>query len=360
MTASTADSGLDSFLTLPSASSSLTATSANLLSAASSSSSTGVGVHYWKVELDCPPGASAALKSYIGLAQTAIQTAVDLLGRGTPITPPDVSDLMQPVIYQDLGQAESTVGYRHALSQIQQRQSALLTLDSEVLQTSVVVAASQDQTLAAIEQIVGELNDILDSVGSAKLKAVQEQSLMWQIANAVDEVYKAVDSVAQQNQQIAGTASDSSSSSGSGTSGSGSGSGDMSGLMQLAMIPMTLASSLAPTVMQMLQKHDDPHKDDKTDPNATGQTPPGAPAIVPAANAAQPAATPAPGTPATAAPAAANGPTTGTATATPAMARKKRREHPRVSAPANGDAPEEAATDEETADDADVDAGTAT
>ncbi|WP_067903797.1 hypothetical protein [Nocardia vaccinii] len=404
MTASTTDSGLNGFLTLPSASTSLTATSASplsvttpltatsatplsattpltatsatplsattpltatsatLLSGGSSSDGNGIGHHYWTVELDCPPGASAALKSYVGLAQTAIQTAVDLLGRGTPITPPNVSDLMQPVIYQDLGQSESSVGYHHALAQIQQRQSALLTLDSEVLQTSVVVAASQDQTLGAIEQIVADLNDVLDSVGSAKLKAAQEQSLMWQIANAVDEVYKAVDSVAQQNQQIAGSASDSASSSASGTAGagSGSGSGGLSGLMQLAMIPMALASSIAPTVMQVLQKQFGPHKDNGTDPNGAGQTPPGAPAgpaVGPAANAAQPAA--APGTPASAAPVAASGPTPGTPTVTPAMARKQRRERPRVSAPANGDAPADG-TDEETTGEDGTDTATAT
>ncbi len=373
MTASTADSGLDGFSALPSAASSLfDSGSGNPFSTVTGDKSTGVGAHYWQVRLDCPPGASAALRSFVGLAQTAIQTAVDLLGRGTPITPPDVSDLMRPVVYQDLGQSESTVGYHHALSQIQQRQTALLTLDNEVTQTSVVVAASQDQTLAAIEQLVGDLNDTLDSVGSAKLKAAQEQSLMWQIANVVEEIYKAVDSVSQQNQQIAGTAAGSGSSSGASTSNSGSGGGDMSGLMQLAMIPMTLASSLAPTIMQIVQKQMNSHHDGSADPNnggsnngdpnKPGQTVAAGPAAAPNSAAATPgtANVAAPASANGAAPASANGATPAPGTATPAANRRQRRTRVSVNGPGNGDAPNQPGNNEETADDTTAETATGT
>ncbi|MEV5652516.1 hypothetical protein AB0L57_30065 [Nocardia sp. NPDC052254] len=252
--------------------------------------------HYRTVKLDPPAGASAALRSVVGMARTAIQTAVDLLGRGMPVPPPEVSDLLKPVVYGYLGQAESTEKYQRAMTAVNARQSSLLTYDHQIAQTSITVAANQDQTLAAIKEIVDELQTKLKAV-PAKLTTKQEVAVMAHVGAAVNKVYKLVSAVYSDNQSHAGNGSgtsnsggsDSSNGTGSGTAANagaantgaanagagGGGIGDIIGqLLPMAamMVPMG-AMALTPVITQMMQKNE--HDKQQQELQSNGEITPG-------------------------------------------------------------------------------------
>ncbi|WP_433202594.1 hypothetical protein ACQP1G_12550 [Nocardia sp. CA-107356] len=268
--------------------------------------------HYWTVKLTPPPGASAGLKAFIAMAEEAIQTAVDLLGRGTPDLPPKVDDLLRPVIYESIGDSLMKKQYQEALAKVQTRQTALLTYDTKVMKTSIVVAAGSDETLRAIKEIVAELQTKLKAAGSGKIKPAQEVALMKLVAEAIDLVYEKVEAVYQLNSDMAGDGNNGSGSSGSGSSGqsgsgsSGGGSGD-GGLGQLVsmlgMLPM-MAMPLVAQLPQLLKPQDkDKDKDKDADGAQTGEGQPQAAAPGAAPGSPAPAAPPA-GQPAAAAPAA--------------------------------------------------------
>ncbi|MQY28233.1 hypothetical protein [Nocardia aurantia] len=276
---------------------------------------TGVGKHYATVTLVRPPGGSAALKSLISMAESAIQTAVDLLGRGTTVAPPQVDDLLTTVQYHDLEQSETTKAYKAVLAAVRSRRSALLTYDDTVLQAAIVMSADKDTTLAAIKSVISELNALLTGVGKAKLTHAQESTLMTEIGRAVDAVYEKVTAVAEQNAAMAGSgsgssdggssgaSSDGSSSGGgssdSGSSGEGAGSGSASGsgsatgataadssggglsalLPLLMMIPMG-AMELAPIGMELLKRQQDAQAEQKEhDEQAAGTGGPPGPGV---------------------------------------------------------------------------------
>ncbi|RDI54542.1 hypothetical protein [Nocardia mexicana] len=295
--------------------------------------------HYWDVPLEPPPGASPALRSFVNMADTAIQTAVDLLGRGVPVPPPPVDDLLKPVVVKTLGKGKATENYREALAAVQTRQTSLLEFDNQVAKTAVEVAAEKDETLRAIKQIVAELQTKLKAVGKGKLKAPQETKLMMQIADALEQVYKRVDAVYKSNQKWAGGSEGGESGGGQGGGGQAGGAGGGAGAgagaggggigqllpMLAMMVPMGIMS-LAPLGMQLLQQHQERQEMERqkaeqqkaeqqnagqgpaaappADPNAPvvaapatpGAAPPPANAVVPAANTPPPAA-PAPSTP---------------------------------------------------------------
>ncbi|MGW4767784.1 hypothetical protein ACWEO2_07045 [Nocardia sp. NPDC004278] len=283
------------------------------------------------MELTPPPGASAGLKAFIAMAEEAMQTAVDLLGRGTPELPPKVDDLLRPVIYESIGDSLMKKQYEEALAKVQSRQTALLTYDTKVMKTSIVVAAGSDETLRAIKGIVAELQTKMKALGSGKLKPAQEVALMKLVAEAIDLVYEKVEAVYQLNNDMAGDGNNDSGSSGSGSNGksgsgsSGGGSGD-GGLGQLVsmlgMLPM-MAMPLVSQLPQLLKQHDKDKDDKDKDKDAaegatqTGQgqpqaaapgAAPGSPAPAPAASGtgqpAAPAATASTGAPAAASPVA--------------------------------------------------------
>ncbi|MCX4092185.1 hypothetical protein [Nocardia sp. alder85J] len=241
------------------------------------------------------------------MAESAIQTAVDLLGRGTTFAPPNVDDLLTSVQYDDLEQGTATNAYKTVLAAVQARQTALQSYDGTVLQAAIVMSAGKDTTLSAIGSIVSELNALLSGVGKAKLTSTQETTLMKAIGDAVDAVYKKVTAVAEQNAAMAGSGSSSGSgtdsggssgssadsgSSGSGSSGDGSGSGTSSGstssastgsssgsglsslLPLLMMIPMGLME-LAPLVPEFLKRQQDSQHDQQG--QGDGQQQPGGP-----------------------------------------------------------------------------------
>ncbi|NKY87239.1 hypothetical protein [Nocardia veterana] len=290
----------------------------------------GVGKHYWTVELVPPPGGSVALKSFVSMAETAIQTAVDMLGRGTMKPPPNVNDLLTTKVYKSLGQGEASDSYQETLNAVQARQTNLLTLDNRVLETAIHVAAGKDQTLAAIKTIVGKLQTELKSVGKAKLKSAQEIKLMEDIADALDAVIQKVSAVAEFNSQMAGkgksdsdnkggTSSTGAGGTSSGTNGgtsngtggadAGAGGGGLGALGQMLpmlgmMLPMGLMA-LAPIVQQVLQGNQRQHEQNPQLQAAPGTAQPAAPAAPsdPAQPApGQPAAAPAVASPATAPP----------------------------------------------------------
>ncbi|WP_051194631.1 hypothetical protein [Nocardia jiangxiensis] len=297
------------------------ATTTSATSQSTDCATTGKTGHYWPVPpLTVPTGASKALRAFISMAHEAIQTAVDLLGRNMPELPPSVDDLLQPVVYTDLGEGESTEAYKQALNKVQTAQTSLLAYDQQVATTTLKVADGHSETLTAIEDIVEKLNTALAAVPAALLKG-HESTVMKYIASAVDAVYKKVDEVYSYNQSLAGNSSGSgsgdgsSSSSSSSGSGSGSSSGSSSGsgsstsgsdglgslLSQLAplamMIPVGLMA-LAPTLTQMLQpdqnKNHNGQNGSQPNPGQPNQAAPNNP-NAPAANAApqnNPAATP--------------------------------------------------------------------
>lgn len=245
------------------------------------------GKNYWPVKLVRPAGGSPGLLAFIGLAEIAIQTAVDLLGRGMPKPPPKVDDLLQPVILDDIGKGRGVDGYEKAITAVQARQTTLLTLDTQVLKTSVVVAAEQNETLRAIKTIVAELNATLTAAGKAKLSPAQEKTLLKKVADAVDAVYDKVEAVAKLNEDMAGGNKSEGGtkqvSTGAATSGGGSGGdGGLGGILpMLAMLPMA-AMPLLSQIPELLEQQEEKRKEEEEgkqdpaeagDPNAAGPPP---------------------------------------------------------------------------------------
>ncbi|WP_330257079.1 hypothetical protein OG874_22420 [Nocardia sp. NBC_00565] len=243
------------------------------------------------------------------MAETEIQTAVDLLGRGATEPPPNVDDLMKPVVYESLGESITADQYEAALDKVETTQTALLTMDEKVMKTAIVVQAANDRTLRSIKTVVKDLNIKLAAVGSAKLKATQEVALMKAIAAAVEDVYEKVTAVADANADMAGDSSDSSDSdsdsSGSSSGSSDSGSGGLGQMLQslASMVPM-LAMAAAPVAQELLTQNKDKDKDQHTEgaqPQDAQAAPPG---TAPAPGSPTPAPAPgATGQPAAAAPA---------------------------------------------------------
>jgi hypothetical protein len=249
----------------------------------------GVGQHYWVVTLTPPAGASTALQQFVLMGQDAIQTSVDLLGRGTTELPPVVDDLLQTMTYQDLGSGSANSDYQALLSAIQDRQQTLLSKDNEVMQASITVSASTDSTLKYIESVVNELQSEFDAI-TGKLTAAEETALMQQIGVAIDIVNARVTSVYESNNAIAGTGAASDTGSDTGSTGSdasdttsgqtadtssGSGSsGDSSGLSSIMeMLPMLAMPlmSLAPELLKDLTKAFAPGQQNQNSGNGTAQ-----------------------------------------------------------------------------------------
>ncbi|WP_174187149.1 hypothetical protein [Nocardia barduliensis] len=257
--------------------------------------------HFWLVDLHCPPGASEGLRAFIALADTAIQTAVDLLGRGMTTPPPKVDDLLKPAIYETLGKGEADDEYRKTIDKVEARQLKLLQMDDKVVKTSVTVAAEQVQALRSIKTIVTELNTKLKAAGKAKLKPAQELPLLKAVAAAVEAVYDKVTAIADLNEDMAngggkGKGGGGGQSNGGGAAGGSSGGGDggLSSLLpMLAMLPMA-AMPLISQIPEMLQKAEE-DKVDKAE-KAEQRGAPGQPGQAPPPGD-QPAAAPPPGDP---------------------------------------------------------------
>ncbi|NKY59824.1 hypothetical protein [Nocardia flavorosea] len=253
---------------------------------------------YWTVELVEPPGGSPGLLSYISMSEAAIQTAVDLLGRGMPQPPPKVDDLLTTVTQETLGKGEAEESYQTTLTAVQARQTSLLAMDNQVIDTSIVMAAEQDQTLRSIIGVVEHVNSVLASVGSADLKPAQEAKLMDLVGTAVEVVSAKVTAVSDLSSQMAGDSGEQGSGSGGSQTGGGNGNGaapaagGLGSIMpMLAMLPMALMP-----LAQMLPELLNPEEKDKEDEEgqAEEETPPGEPAPAPTDPTAPPGATTAP------------------------------------------------------------------
>jgi hypothetical protein len=217
----------------------------------------GVGQHYWTVTLTPPAQASVALQQFVAMGQAAIQAAGDLLGRGATEPPPVVDDLLQTVIYEDLGSGTASSDYQALLSAIEQRKATLMAQDQQVMKVSAKVAAATDDTLAYIQTVVSELQSEFSSI-KGKLSAPEETALMTQIGDAIDLVNARVTTAYEVNQAHAGTGSGGGSGSGSSSTGSGGGGGGgsnpLSSIMEI--LPMLLAplASLGPELVKELTK----------------------------------------------------------------------------------------------------------
>ncbi|MFF2554705.1 hypothetical protein ACFVUS_27140 [Nocardia sp. NPDC058058] len=253
------------------------------------------GQHYWALPpLPVPSGASTALKSFIAMAEAALQTAIDLLGRGTTFPPPQVDDLLTTVVYTNLGQGETTELYQKTLAAVEARQASLLTMDDKVLQVANVMSADKDRVLATIKNKVADLTAALGRQTSAKLKPAEETALMDTIAKTIEAVYKLVTKVAEDNLRMSGGGSEGgdpgnpgpgNANPGPGVPASGGSGGGDGGLGSIAMmIPMALVA-LAPTVAPLVQKaienlngkrdrNDDPEHPDGSHPGTQGHSSP--------------------------------------------------------------------------------------
>lgn len=260
----------------------------------------GTGQKYWGVKLVRPAGASGAVTAYIAMGEAAIQTAVDLLGRGMPTPPPKLDDLLTTVVHDNLGKGESTKLYQETLAKVQARQTSLLIMDKQVLDTSIVMAAEQDQTLRAIIDVVALLNTRLKAFGNGDLKPAQEAKILDHVAAAVEKVYDKVSAVAELSSRMAGSGneggSDGKNTSGAPTgtgpaqgsapaapqgaapvAGTGAGGGLASLLPMLAMLPM----ALMPLVSQLPELLDQEKDEEEDDDDSDEEIPPGQPAPPP-------------------------------------------------------------------------------
>ncbi|MFI5715852.1 hypothetical protein [Nocardia sp. NPDC051750] len=223
---------------------------------------------YWEVDLVRPPGGSEGLISYIAMAEAAIQTAVDLLGRGMPTPPPEVGDLLTKVTRETLGKGKAEEAYQDTLTKVEAKQTSLLVMDNQVIDTSIVMAGEQDRTLNTIIDIIERLNGVLTKVGSAKLKPAMEIKVLEVIAQAITLVYEKVTAVSDLSSEMAGGGGEEGSG-GGGTSGGGGGGAGAANAMgglgsmlpMLAMLPM----SLMPLATQMLPELLNPDKDKDED-----------------------------------------------------------------------------------------------
>ncbi|WP_139347990.1 hypothetical protein [Nocardia donostiensis] len=261
----------------------ITDTTAGAVPETAIAAATGAGTgEYWTVELVRPEGASEGVLAYIALAETVIQTAVDLLGRGMPSPPPNVDELLTSVVHESLGAGEASKAYKKTLYTVEASQAQLQAMDEQVSKTSITVAAEQDQTLRAIKDIVAKLNTLLQAVSGVDLKPAQEVKLMDHIAAAVEAVYAKVTQVSDMNAEMAGEKNGGGGSSNGGgvptggaTGGGGGGSGGdlMSSLLpMLAMAPMALMP-----LAQLLPDLLDPEKDKEDDKAGEGEQKNGAP-----------------------------------------------------------------------------------
>ncbi|MEU4345508.1 hypothetical protein AB0H00_30355 [Nocardia sp. NPDC023852] len=239
--------------------------------------------HVATVELDPPPGASAGLRAFVAMGETAIQTAVDLLGRGMPKLPPDVGDLLEPGVYKTLGEGEASKEYQKTVDKVEAKQMELLKFDNQVVKTSATVAAEQAQSLKSILDIAEKLKGTLKSAGIIKKPEKQEPPLLKAVADAVQRVYDKVAAVAELNENLANggdgknTGGGGGSKGGTPAQGGGGGGGDIGSILQsllpmVGMLPM-MAMPLAQQIPEMLQKAEE-DKQKKAEENQTGGTPP--------------------------------------------------------------------------------------
>ncbi|WP_345497754.1 hypothetical protein [Nocardia callitridis] len=240
------------------------------------------GKNFWTVELVRPQGASTGLRSFVGMAEAAIQTAVDLLGRGMPTPPPKVDDLLAPAVYKTLGEGEASKAYQRTIDQVDARQHQLLGMDNKVVKSSITVAAEQNQTLRSIQGIVAGLNkDLKIPVATGKVKqSAREMLLLDKIATAVERVYEKVNAVAQLNDDIANGDSDSGASGQAqqtgGGNGGGGGDGGLGSLVQmLGMLPM-MAAPLLSQIPELLAEQQEKAEEKQAEQAAQNPQNPGA------------------------------------------------------------------------------------
>ncbi|WP_280454754.1 hypothetical protein [Nocardia brasiliensis] len=270
----------------------------------------------WNVRCIRPKGASAPLLQFIEHCESAIQRAVDLLGRRNPSPPPRVADLLPPMASQEPGVGVASTAYLGALSDTAAQRSSLLTMDRQVATTSGVVAAGQHQTLRQIQGDVAELNAKLQAAetglaaaATRQSRAALESALMAAIGATVQKVCQRVSSTYQMNSQIAGNSNAGQLHSGTPSAGTGAGAPGAAGggpdimsslLPLLAMIPMA-ASPLLSMVPELLRQHEGSEDKGKQgeprkpqDPAVRPNTPvsPAETAAPPAVSAATPASGP--------------------------------------------------------------------
>lgn len=233
------------------------------------------GGERWQVPLDPPKGASAETIKYIATAKTAIQDAVDLLGRKAPSPLPTPGVLPRPMFESSLGRGDAAEGYNQTLTSINARRTSLVSLDYQVAETADVVAAGKDQTLRDIQKDVAELNSViratetaLQAAGTRQVRAALETALMSEVANCVQKVYARVSALYERNDQIAGNSGQTQppgQQAGTDAGGSGGGGADMlsSLLPILAMIPMAAIPLLSLLPDLLKQPDDDDTKKDK-------------------------------------------------------------------------------------------------
>lgn len=180
---------------------------------------TGVGAHYWTVQLTPPVQAPPALTEFVAMSRNAIQLSVDLLGRGAPRLPPAVDDLLTATTYQDLGAGEANASYQAMLAEVTKRKESLLETDSSVVRAAITVSARNDSTLQYVQGLVEHLQSQMAAL-TGKLTSAQCAAVMQQIGYVMDILNARVASVYEANHGTAGS---------SGGGGGGTASGGATG-----------------------------------------------------------------------------------------------------------------------------------
>lgn len=227
----------------------------------------GATGRYWDVPLEPPPGASEALAAYIVMADTAVQTAVDLLGRGMPELPPNVEDLLTPDVHERLGKGAADEAYEATLEDVDSRQAELLEMDIRVVDSAIVMAHTEDRTLSTIIAIVEEVQGVLKAAGSGDLTPEVEIKLMDLIADALEVIYEKVTAVADLSAEVAGGGGEDAGSGSSGNTtipaaaaaggGGGNGLGSLLGMAPMALMSLMPLANMLPNVLEQLREEEE-------------------------------------------------------------------------------------------------------
>ncbi|WP_328390819.1 hypothetical protein [Nocardia sp. NBC_00416] len=225
------------------------------------------------MNLDCPSGASEAVRDFIHGAEIAIRNAVDLLAGGAPLPLPTPECPSTTITHQQLGSGAIGPVYQDIANNARGQYDSLLGMDDQVAGTLSVVADQQQSALRKIMEIVDDLKANLAAAQGRILTTAENTALTEVVAHAVELVYEQVANTSDRNTQLAGGSGDSGAAvlgiPAEAFSGLGAGAGSAPILAGLAALPMAAASLASMRSVRGL-----PEKDGEAGPGTTEETVP--------------------------------------------------------------------------------------
>ncbi|WP_328388030.1 hypothetical protein [Nocardia sp. NBC_00416] len=220
-----------------------------------------------------PPKASAGLVVLIDMAETYIQVLVDQWGSGSTSNPPDVHDLVNEVVYDDLQEGTMAAAYGNATAALEDRRFELLELDRTITETAHYVADNQGTNFNKIKKIVDTLQDELRGVGSRKLSVATETALVGHIVEAIEAILELMSTTTEDNQRTA------TSTSGTTRAAAATGGGsDIGSIISMLAVPSMAALPMATQLVEKLGNDSQGGGADATDTATAG---PASPTTVP-------------------------------------------------------------------------------